>query len=247
MAKRPNNTFVGNTKNGFLARMMHFSPPTIVVWLALANRADKSLMANPSLTTIQQDTGLARPTVVKALAELKLAHEIEVTQGKGVGSKYVLTSSPPEPVQTVNQLSGFTGPVQTVNRTGSNGELTHNISKPDTRTRHKNQTKARGGAAAVVIPSELAGDDFREAWECWLSYRRNRKLTCTPATLHRQLRDLAVLGPTGAAAEIDNSITHGWNSVCYPKNGKAGNGRSYVGRGQIHDPTAPPLPVEGSF
>ena len=69
-----------------------------------------------------------------------------------------------------------------------------------------------------------------------MSYRHERKLTCTPATLEGQLKKLAKIGPAAAIEEIDNSIGNGWQSVCYSKTGGNGNGKTLfpTGPGQRH-------------
>lgn len=148
--------FVGRIKNGFLGRMSKFKAPTIVVNLALMARADESGRCFPSVNTIQEDTGLARATVIKALARLEAAGEIVISHGKGVGSRYIIaTSSPIEPVQEMNrtsspdepdQFTGYTGPVHAVN--------SNQIQEPDKLTRLNNQTHI-SSARADSIPSGL--------------------------------------------------------------------------------------------
>ena len=96
MADRPTNTVVGNIKNGFLTRMMNYSPAAITVWLALANRANKQGYSFPSITTLEEDTGLSRHTVLSAIRELEATGEIEVQrpERKGKGSnKYTIPAS----------------------------------------------------------------------------------------------------------------------------------------------------------
>lgn len=69
--------------------------------------------------------------------------------------------------------------------------------------------KVPRGAAAVEFPPELAAHSgWEEAWGEWLAYRRERKLTCTPATLRGQLKKLAAM--PDPLAVIEQSITQGW-------------------------------------
>jgi len=109
---RPKNTVVGHIKNGFLARMMHYSPPAVAVWLALANRADKSGYCFPSISTLQDDTGLARASTYKAIRELKESGEITVESGGGMGNPsnhYQIVGGPRnELVQDANQFKSET-------------------------------------------------------------------------------------------------------------------------------------------
>ncbi|NLE37346.1 MAG: helix-turn-helix domain-containing protein [Pirellulaceae bacterium] len=92
-------TIVGHIDNGFLDRMASYKPYTVKVWLALVNRANKSGKCWPSITTIQRDTGLARPTVYRALTELVAGGEITINQGGGHGNPsnvYQFAGGPPD-------------------------------------------------------------------------------------------------------------------------------------------------------
>ncbi len=258
MADRPKNTIVGHIKNGFLARMMHFSAPTIAVWLALANRADESGYCHPSIDALQEDTGLARHTVTRALRVLEEAKEIAIEHGKGVGSKYIiLTGSASEPVQQVNQFTARTTPVQQVNRTSSlnepqpvHGAHSNQTREPNARTKHKNQTKARGTAAVAKIPKELDSDSFREAWGRWTAYRKELRRPLTPSTTKAQLRKLATWGRDRAVAAIDGSIESGWVGIFEAsKNGNGKPASNYAdGPGQRYDPNhKSTVPIVGGF
>jgi len=149
--ERPQSTVVGHVNNGFLARMMHFSPSSVVVWLALANRANNAGKAFPSIDTLQKDTGLARATTIRALRELLEAGEIAKSPRRGRGKVCICYtfrgSSGFEPVQELNQFNGCTTEVvQELNRDGSNSELqaVQNLNPNQTnRTKHKNQTRKR--------------------------------------------------------------------------------------------------------
>jgi len=63
--------------------------------------------------------------------------------------------------------------------------------------------------APLEVPHRLAAlSGWEEAWGAWLEYRRERKLTCTPATLKGQLKKLAA--EPDPLAVIEQSITQGW-------------------------------------
>jgi len=151
MSNRPENTIVGQVQNGFIARMMRYSPPAIVVWLALANRADASGQSRPSISTLQNDTGLARSTVYKAVDELVEKGEISVVPGGGKGNQsnsYTIEGSPRNGlVQSANQSKLRTKVVQTTDKGSPWIGL-----KPNTRTKHKNQT-GRAPAKKFIQPT----------------------------------------------------------------------------------------------
>ncbi|MBN1591374.1 MAG: helix-turn-helix domain-containing protein [Pirellulales bacterium] len=134
------STFVGHIKNGFLDRLGEYSPAAIVVWLALANQADRRGKCYPSLGALREATGLARSTVHKAVSELVEAGEITVESGGGKGNPsnhYQFVGGPGnELVRETNQSGKRTKVVRETDK-GSPG----NGLKPDARTRHKNQTK----------------------------------------------------------------------------------------------------------
>jgi len=150
--ERPDNTIVGHVRNGFLARMMRFKPYSIVVWLALANRADRSGCCWPSITTIQGDTGLGRPTVYRALRELVAAGEITVESGGAKRNQTNCyrfpTSSPGELVPDGNQFPTETKVVP--HRDTASSPREH---KPNNRTKHKNQTAC---ASARFVPPSIS-------------------------------------------------------------------------------------------
>ncbi len=142
---RPDNTIVGHVRNGFLARMMHYSPPAVVVWLALANRADGDGCCFPSITTLQKDTGLARATIYKALDELVKAGEISVTPGRGKGNPsnhYQIEGGPGnELVQSANQFNLRTKVVHSTDKVVRRMNSNH-TQEPNAVTR-RGKTRAR--------------------------------------------------------------------------------------------------------
>ncbi len=76
------------------------------------------------------------------------------------------------------------------------------------------------------IPPELDTLEFRGAWEKWLDYRRDRRVTLRAQTLQEQLAFLAPFGPDGAAAALAASIRNGWQGVFPPKNGSHQGGET---------------------
>jgi len=163
MPERPENTIVGHIKNGFLARMMNYSPPAVVTWLALVNRADSSGRCHPSISTIQNDTGLSRATVYRTIDQLVQAGEIDVVPGKGKGNPtneyHISGSLTNELVQTRDQFNRETKVVQTRDKGGL--RIEH---KPNVLTKRDNQT-VRAPSKKFIKPSI---DDVR-------SYCQERK------------------------------------------------------------------------
>jgi hypothetical protein len=93
------------------------------------------------------------------------------------------------------------------------------------------------------IPACLDTPEFRAAWGEWLSYRHDRRLTCRPQTLQKQLAFLAALGSASAAVvSVETSIRSGWQGLFKPDkpNGRAAldlfQGAREFDEGGRHDP-----------
>ncbi len=59
-----------------------------------------------------------------------------------------------------------------------------------------------------------------EQWSEWIRYRRERKISCTPMTIRKQIKMLE--GEGNPAAVIAASITNGWAGLFPGKGGSAG-------------------------
>ncbi|HUX03091.1 MAG TPA: hypothetical protein VMY35_19190 [Phycisphaerae bacterium] len=65
----------------------------------------------------------------------------------------------------------------------------------------------------VVLPESLQTKDFVSAWEAWEKYRKETRHALTPSTIRLQLKKLEAVGPTVAAAMINQSIERGWRGL----------------------------------
>jgi hypothetical protein len=218
------------------------------VYAAIARHVDEQRRAWPGIDRLAKMTGISPRWVMHAIRHLETAGWLVVDRTPGRRNTYIL---PPiksgEPQFTTPDRTGeldFTPPVNP-SSPGGESQFTppvnpsspegYPVTKPKNKTHLTTPKRGKAAAGLVEIPVALNGGDFPGAWDRWLTYRRGRRLTCTPATLTGQLNKLAPLGPAGAAAEIENSITNGWQSVCYP--GTNGNGKprtSNTGIGQRH-------------
>jgi hypothetical protein len=80
--------------------------------------------------------------------------------------------------------------------------------------------------APPALPAELDTAAFREAWEEWIAYRRERRIApYVPSSLGRQFKRLAKMGEARAIAAIDHSIAQNSQGVYEP----TGAGRSPKG------------------
>lgn len=92
---------------------------------------------------------------------------------------------------------------------------------------NKEKEENRGAVAPTTIfsflPQEFSDSEkFRESWENWLCYRRERKLArWTQSTLKRQAKQLEAWGVDTSIANIETSITNGWQGLFAEKKGGA--------------------------
>lgn len=90
------------------------------------------------------------------------------------------------------------------------GKATNN-QKPGTSNQDKDKASnasPRFDPLTLDLPSCLP----RDSWQRWISYRRERKLTCTQSTMHAQLKKLNAWFEKGQCPTeiIDNAISNGY-------------------------------------
>lgn len=72
-----------------------------------------------------------------------------------------------------------------------------------------------------ILPETFANSvQFKETWETWLTYRRERKLSkWTPTTLRQKAKEFAEWGVEATIANINNAIANGWQGVFKAREG----------------------------
>lgn len=63
----------------------------------------------------------------------------------------------------------------------------------------------------IDLPFESGG--FREAWNSWVTYRKEKKKKLTPSTIKMQLKKLEGIGEVRAIKMIAYSIENGWEGL----------------------------------
>jgi hypothetical protein len=64
---------------------------------------------------------------------------------------------------------------------------------------------------AIDLPFE--SEDFAEAWNDWVVYRKEKKKKLTPSTIKMQLKKLGSVGEIRAIRMIAYSIEKGWEGL----------------------------------
>jgi hypothetical protein len=79
--------------------------------------------------------------------------------------------------------------------------------------------KEKNTITAIVFPDSLNNDVFKETWNDWIKYKKERQDKLTDSTMKRQLNKLS-LSPSNAIAIINQSIDNGWSGLFDLKKGK---------------------------
>lgn len=95
-------------------------------------------------------------------------------------------------------------------------------------TKAKEEAKEEAKTKLVIddiLPFE--SDDFRNAWNDWISYKKEKKQKLTPSTKQMQLRTLGAKSEREAIAMINQSITNGWTGLFELKQNTNGKHHNY--------------------
>jgi len=201
-----------------------------LVFAVLWDRVGKNSGCWPSHKRIAQDVGICQMTVLQAVADL-VAADLVAVETRG-GDTHVYTVRPYAKNSVVQEVRG----AQELHE-GIGKKFTRTTAKIADEPDELNQTHitrpnnaSAGGAAGLfgdegpekdrgkptkqefVIPEKLAAmPGFLSAWQEWLEYRRDRRLTCTPKTLIKQLGLLAA-HPAPLQC-IEEAIRSGWQGL----------------------------------
>jgi hypothetical protein len=175
----------------------------------------------PSIARISKDLGLSRATVMRSL---------KLLEKDGIISREKLNPSNPESVNkyTVHFLTEIVSQRDGVVSLGDGGGITErrgvvSVGDPNINSLNNNRLKVTSKKEIPpkgdgVIPTSLVKasliipESFSESWTEWVAYRKERKLTCTPATLKKQIELLTACGDQ-ATSIINQSITNGWQGL----------------------------------
>jgi len=195
-----------------------------LIFAVLLDRVGDNGHCWPGYDRVARDAGLSRTAVIESVKRLVSIGIISIVKRDGLSNLYEIRTGT-ESVRVDNPNGGQSG-----NRTSAS---TENVPEPDqlnqTHITRPKEIPASGAAGLfpddgmeksggkqakeeIVIPEKLAAiPGFSEAWQEWLEYRKERRLTCTPRTLIRQLKLLAE-HPDPVQC-IEASIRNGWQGI----------------------------------
>ena len=207
------------------------------IYLVLASHANRQTgVAFPGVETIAQEAGIGDRATQYGLKALERAGLVAVERsvGREHHNTYRLLGYTPQ----TNGAPPCTILPEMVHGDDRNGarpqqEMVHGGAPEQEEENKRRNKKQRGGAA--VVPDSLNTPEFVSKWGEWLSYRKERRLTCTPITIKRQLAKLAAFGPADAIASIEASLSNGWQGLFEPRQGSQNGKRNTTpGPGQRH-------------
>jgi hypothetical protein len=141
---------------------------TRLLLLALADRADDSGRAWPSIADIMHRTGLSRGAIHGAMREAGEIGELSIKHFAGprlcnVYLLHVPTRSNSEPVQTLNPVQNLSRPVQTLNTTRSDSEPKPHITHKNPKSTSKRNFDGFDDFWNLY-PRKVGKADARKAW-----------------------------------------------------------------------------------
>lgn len=201
----------------------------LLVLLRIAEFADDSGRAFPSIARLAEECRMDRSNVKRHIARLRAMGELSVGDQDGPrgtntyrislaqgGAKLPPGAGSPPGAEMgeggreiAPQGGAKSHPEPSLNRQG---------------TANKPPLPPKGGKRRPrepLPPLPHPGPEFAEAWERWLRYRRELHKPLAPSTVRAQLADLAAFSCADAIASIDQSIRKGWSGLFKP------NGRDW--------------------
>jgi len=105
----------------------------------------------------------------------------------------------------------FSAKLTRVNTGESTGETTRADACSGEGKERKGRKEGRVEEIEIDLPFESEG--FREAWNSWVTYRKEKKKKLTPSTIKMQLKKLEGIGEVRAIKMIAYSIENGWEGL----------------------------------
>jgi hypothetical protein len=109
----------------------------------------------------------------------------------------------------------FSAELTRVNTCESTRESTGESTRADACSGEGKEGKGRkeGRVEEIEIDFPFESEGFREAWNSWVIYRKEKKKKLTPSTIKMQLKKLEGIGEVRAIKMIAYSIENGWEGL----------------------------------
>ena len=188
-----------------------------LVLLSLADRADESDVAYPSIARLTKDTCLDRKTIMAAITDLEACGFISVIRSQGSGSKYRMLGVPRREMENQYQKRDqHQNTHQSQKRDGTspkNGTATS--TKNGTQNlpiepinNHKKKTRAK--TTPVFAPADMEQIDSDLATE-FIAYRKAKRAPLSQTSWKGICREAAKANWT-ITAVVEEIMTRGWQA-----------------------------------
>ncbi|MCC6356990.1 MAG: helix-turn-helix domain-containing protein [Verrucomicrobiae bacterium] len=217
----------------------------LLVLLRIAEFADDSGRAFPSIARLAEECRMDRSNVKRHIARLRAMGELSVGDQDGPRGTNTYRISLAQGGAKLPPGAG-SPPGAMVPPGAKLGEGGREIAPQGGAKSHPEPSMNRQGTANrpplppkggkrrppdPLPPLPHPGPEFAEAWQRWEGYRRELRKPLTPSTVRAQFKDLAALCCADAIVAIDQSIRNGWSGLFKPN-----------GRGWDPTPDRQPLP-----
>lgn len=155
-----------------------------------------------SLETLSKETGLSIQQARTAISKLESTGEI--TSKKHAKARMITV---------VNYASYQADNKQSNKQSTSNQQAKQQESnkKVTTTKNEKNEKKKKNKQKEIVLSFD--SQKFKNAWDEWLVYLKQKRKTPTLLTQNKQMKFLESQGEDKAIASINRSITNGWQGL----------------------------------
>lgn len=182
-----------------------------LVLVKICDNANDAGVAFPSINRVAKECCCNRSTVMRAIEGLVQKGLVEVKKGgNGRSNRYTLKLG--KPVAESNRSQRATGRTEQP--------------KPVAQSNQGGCTKQPEPSLTVIEPSmPYSSDQFKEAWQDWLQFRKQKKKPMTELAIKRMFKKIAPWGEQKTLIAIDKSITSGWTDLYEPTNISGGTKR----------------------
>jgi hypothetical protein len=204
-------------------------PTAKLVLLRLADMANHTGRAWPSVSRLVADTGLARSSVFRILKNLEERHFIIRNSSGSTNNYFVSVAGVNSPTMTLQWSDHETSATMRLVPPSDGGGLTVGRGvvppsdstsptigpKPLRTTNRTTNEPSNGGSSGKGLNLELpfTSLEFQEAWRSWEQHRKEIRKKLTPESVRRQFKSFLTWGEQKSIQLIDLSISRGWQGI----------------------------------
>lgn len=224
-------------------------PTAKLVLLRLADMANHTGRAWPSVSRLVNDTGLARSSVFRILKNLEDRHLVIRASSGSTNNYFVSVGGVHSPTMTLQGSDHETSPtMRPVPQSDGGGPtvgrgvvLPSDLTSPTigpkpSRTTNRTTNEPSGAGkkfdAGTIDSKELpfTSLEFQEAWRSWVLHRKQIRKVLTQESVRKQFLEMKEWGERKSIQVIDMAVSRGWQGL-YDNAGiksQRSNGHSYA-------------------